>query len=302
MSARYPQVRLRAESGFTPAREAIQICFYVRRPHSEVSHDVLRALDVFQAAIAPKTLSHYADYEGEWQELDAAGWQFARTKLLRGPFGRLNLIGSTSADRFAFEYCGLLTHDSSSHAAWEDPVCAVSFQLTTEYLEEHGPERVRALALQLAELFPLSSGHAGLALCGDLDLIGVMRALRKYCFRYPGLDIVDIGYLAYRIGSKVHGPAWLNFLGPPALDGLGGAAGLREKLRSPGTTVEEMADGRAVITLGTEPDAGDNEQGNRLPAYRELARVLEPWLYREEVGMSYFTPEESDAWKRRFLD
>ncbi|MCP3143491.1 type VI immunity family protein [Pyxidicoccus xibeiensis] len=262
----------------------------------------MRALDVFQAAIAPKALSHYADYEGEWQELDEAGWQFARTKLLGRPFGRLHLIGSTSADRFDFDYCGLLTHDSSLHDAWEDPVCAVSFQLTTEYLKEHGPDRVRALALQLAELFPLSSGHAGLALCGDLDLIGVMSALRKYCFRYPGLDIVDIGYLAYRIGSKVHGPAWLNFLGRPALDGLGGVAGLRSRLHSPGTTVDELPDGRAVITLGPEPDAGDNEQGNVLPAYRELARVLEPWLYLREGHMLDFTPEEAHAWRRRFLD
>ncbi|MFP2924103.1 DUF3396 domain-containing protein [Pyxidicoccus sp. 3LG] len=279
----------------------MHFCFYVRRPHSEVAREVLRCLELFRAAIAPKTLSHYADYEGEWRDLDDAGWEFNRKKLLGGPGARLRLIGSSSADRFAFEYCGFLIDDSSRKGRL-DPVCAVSFQIPTEYLEELGPERVRALALQLAESLPLSSGHVGLAICGELDLFGVMEALRKYLFRSPGLDIEEVGSTASRIGTKVRGPAWLTFLGQPALDGLGGVSGLRDKLHSPGTTVEEMDGGRAVITLGTWPEAGDAELGNNLPAYRELARVLEPWIYRKEGGILSFSPEESHAWRRRFLD
>ncbi|HLM43445.1 MAG TPA: type VI immunity family protein, partial [Myxococcaceae bacterium] len=77
----------------------------------------------------------------------------------------------------------------------------------------------------------------------------------------------------------------------PVLGELGGAAGLRARLHSPGTTVQELEGERVVVTLGPSPDAGDTEQGRTLPAYRELARVLEPWLYLT-----------SSQWERRFLD
>ena len=60
---------------------------------------------------------------------------------------------------------------------------------------------------------------------------------------------------------------------------------------------------RAVVTLGEWPEAGDTEQGQTLPAYRELARVLEPWLYhREKVFSRDFPREDTRRWERRFLD
>jgi hypothetical protein len=75
-------------------------------------------------------------------------------------------------------------------------------------------------------------------------------------------------------------------------------------LHAPGTTVEELDSERVVVTLGEWPDAGDTEQGNNLPAYRELARVLEPWLFHEKEGTrGYFsTSEDLRRWERRFLD
>jgi hypothetical protein len=60
---------------------------------------------------------------------------------------------------------------------------------------------------------------------------------------------------------------------------------------------------RAVITLGPWPEAGDTERGDTLPAYRELARVLEPWLFREPNGnMSGLPRQDVPRWERRFLD
>jgi hypothetical protein len=35
---------------------------------------------------------------------------------------------------------------------------------------------------------------------------------------------------------------------------------------------------------GEWPEAGDLEHGHTLPAYRELARVLEPWSYRTPLA------------------
>jgi hypothetical protein len=57
------------------------------------------------------------------------------------------------------------------------------------------------------------------------------------------------------------------------------------------------------VTLGTWPEAGDLAQGRDLPAYRELARVLEPWLFGcTNYRWSGYTHEETRRWWRRFLD
>jgi len=95
----------------------------------------------------------------------------------------------------------------------------------------------------------------------------------------------------------------MTFIGQPALGALGRAQGLRSRLHTPGVTVEEMAGDRAVVTLGEWPEAGDTAQGQVLPAYRELAHVLEPWLYFEpHARLPYLSLEETRRWDRRFLD
>lgn len=175
--------------------------------------------------------------------------------------------------------------------------------LPTAYLEDHGPGRVRELALELAASLPFCSGHAGLSFHCDLYVLGVKRKVREYCFRYPGLDIPELRNLSFNLGTRLRGPAWMTFLGQPVLGELGGTAALRARLSSPGTTVQELDGERAVVTLGPWPEAGDTEQGQMLPAYRELARVLEPWLYREEPPRpSIEISEDTRRWERRFLD
>lgn len=120
-------------------------------------------------------------------------------------------------------------------------------------------------------------------------------------FRYPG---IDVPHGQTSIGFRVDGVHWLNFLGPPVLGEIGGAAGLRARLCSPGTTVQELEGERVVVTLGQWPEAGDLSRGLDLPAYRELARVLEPWLYPCPSHESWpgASPEELRRWWRRFLD
>ncbi len=51
-------------------------------------------------------------------------------------------------------------------------VSVVSFSLPTEYLVQHGPGRVRELALELAAPLPFCSGHAGLSFNGETLLLG----------------------------------------------------------------------------------------------------------------------------------
>jgi hypothetical protein len=303
VSEHYPKLRLTYEDGHLLVREGLSLCFYMQRSHAEVSQAVTRALHVYLQAVGPTAVGRYANSEGEWQDLDAAGWERVETEL-SGRRSRNLVLHDAEDARYAyrFEYYGRPVGDSSLENT-PGVVCAARFWLPTEYLEEHGPERVSALAGELALLLPFSSGHGGLAFNGDLDVVGMMRQVHQHCFRHPGVDLLELEHVSWELGHRVRGPSWLTFLGQPALGGLGGVAGLRNQLRSPGTTVEELGEGRALITLGTWPEAGDTEQGHTLPAYRELARVLEPWRFQEEHPYSLgFTPEQLQRWERRFLD
>jgi hypothetical protein len=302
MTGRYPHIRVRAENGTLLVREGLSLCFYIHRHHSQVAHLVLRALETYQRAVGPHALAIYpGDYE--WDPLDDAAWEQIRSKLLNPQYALIHLLDDgVDRNQYCFHYCGRPVGDPSLYN-WPGTLCALEFWLPTEFLEQHGPERVRSLALELAEPLPFSSGHISLAFNGELDIIGVPEEIQRYCFRYPGLDIVDLGRLANHLGTRVRGAHWMTFLGQPVLGSLGGASALRSRLTSPGTTVQELDAERAVVTLGEWPEAGDTEADLLLPAYRELARVLEPWTYFEDhPNGSGSRSERQRRWERRFLD
>jgi hypothetical protein len=299
MSEHYPRIRIYAENGTLLIRDSLSITFYMSRPHEEVASSVMRSLDKYLQAVGPDALGLYADQEGSWQNLDDAGWALIRNELLNPVWARAYLADASGRqNRYQFDYRGRPPSDVVFPDA-PGVVSMVSFWLPTEFLEEHGPGRVRELALELATPLPFCSGHAGLSFNCDTSLLGVKQEVLKHGSRYLGMDIPGLDMAALRIGTKVRGISWLTFLGQPALGELGGAVGLRSQLSSPGTTVQEMEGERAVITLGRWPQAGDTEQSDTLPAYRELARVLGPWLYQNTAPHA---SEETRRWERRFLD
>jgi hypothetical protein len=192
-------------------------------------------------------------------------------------------------------------------------VSLLTATLPMEYLEEHGPARVRELALDMASKLLFASGHAGLALHLYRGLRLTDDAFRTEALRYPGIDLRAAWGHEKWMGLRVDGVHWLNFLGPPILTQLGGATALRSRLHSAETTLVELAEERAVVSLGERPDAGDLATGKTLPAYRELAQVLEPWLEplflkpmapteRPRYTSLRFTEDEARRWWRRFLD
>ncbi|GEL70107.1 type VI immunity family protein [Myxococcus virescens] len=300
MTEHYPRLRVHARNGHLVLREGLNICFYMHRPHAAVAQHVLRALETFREAVGADVFGRYADSEGDWHPLDASGWQHVRSDLQADDWAVVRLqSGPHEESIHAFEYHG----KDLQTAATEAPgaVTALGFWLPTERLEDWGPQRIRELALDLARPLPFCSGHAGLSFNGELDLVGVEQQTDAWRFRYPGLDIIDVGGLSWKLGTRLRGPSWLTFLGQPVLDELNGAMGLQTRLSAAGTTVQALDDGRAVVTLGERPEAGDMDQGDRLPAYRELARALEPWMYREEHLLG-FGAEAQRRWERRFLD
>ena len=299
---RIPAIRAYAEHGGLVVREGLSICFYMRHSHKELAQQTLRSLDTYVRAVGPQALGWYVDPEGDWRELDAAGWAHVRGEIHERSGLVVELTDSPSdASQYAFHYYGKPL-DPPSSINKPGAVCAISFWLPPEYLEKHGPARVRELALELAAPLPFNSGHASLAFSADLQLLGVSAGLRSWCFRYPGMDVPDLGSLSMTLGTRVRGAYWLTFLGQPVLGELGGTAGLRSRLSSPDISIQEMEGQRAVVTLGEWPEAGDTEQGRDLPLHRELARVLEPWLHQRRSPWNGFTQQDMRRWERRFLD
>jgi hypothetical protein len=300
MSEHYPRIRRYTQGEGEPwlfFRECVSITFYMRHSHVEIAHAVMRALEAYCRTVGSQALGWYTDEEGCWRDLDEQGWKITRQDLLH-PSGACIALTGASSDLTGYEF---IYRGRQLDATDPGETSMVAFFLPTEYLEEHGPNRVRELALELGAGLPFSFGYASLSYLFPEAHLHASRPARKDCFRYPGIEIPD-SYVSLSIGTRVRGAYWLTFLGQPVLGELGGAAGLRARLRSPGTTVQEMEGEQAVVTLGTWPEAGDMEQGRPLPEYRELARVLEPWLYQNDACWDDFSWEDMRRWERRFLD
>jgi hypothetical protein len=298
-----PRIRIRSLDGACLLREGISLCFYVRHPHRDIAEGIRQSLDAYLEVVGRASLGWFFDTEGFAQPLDESEWARIWHELREQPDAFIHLLDESSREkRFGFEYSGKPLGSSYMEKS-PQASCAVQFWLPTEYLDEQGPGPLRELALKLAEPLPLSLGLAGFAFKGSTSPVGILRKIREQCFRYPGMDIPELEHCSWHLGTRVRGPSWMTFLGEPVLGELGGADGLRARLSSPGTTVQSLSGERAVVTLGPAPDAGDLEQGNTLPAYRELARVLEPWLFQDEpIRCLDFPPEDRRRWERRFLD
>jgi hypothetical protein len=301
----YPRIRRYSNDGSLALREGLILCFFMRRSHGEVFPAVARALDVYLATIGREKLGWYAAPEGELQPLDEEGWEYVRHRLLETPHAQgcpLELFEhSHQVSGYCFEYRGTKL-DAPRVVHWPGLVSGVSFWLPTEYLEEQGPGRVRALAVALARELPLTSGYASLAFNSTEAALGADLLIGELCFQYPGLDVHALSSTILAIGTGVRGPYWLNFYGQPLLGQLGGTEGLRARLSLPGVEVQELEQEKALVALGEWPVEGNEEQPEVLRPYRELTSVLEPYLYEEAIRWRALSPEELRQWQRRFLD
>ncbi|RKH46694.1 type VI immunity family protein [Corallococcus llansteffanensis] len=298
MPSSWPNIRLHGHDGdasILRVRDGLGAAFYMRRSHDDVKADVVRGLESYRLAIAPHTLGWYADDHGDWQPLDAGGWRFVEQRLSAPRETEITLLeDAETMTGYRFSY----------HGRWlEQPLhagsTAVGFWLPTE---DRGAELLRKAALEVATLLPFDSGHAGLCFQFTEDALGLTDGIRPLAFRYPGLDIPELRRDSLRLGTRLQGTHWMTFLGPTLLAGMGGVEALRNRLHSPGSLVEPLPSGRAVVTLGERPLAGDSRQGENMEAYRELARLLEPWMDLGRDAWDGFSEEDMRRWERRFLD
>ena len=311
MKRHLPILRVRTDYGDLVGRDGIVICFFMHRSHGEVAHAIWRALQTYRHAIPPQALAWYPDYNGDYQPLDDKGWKSIREELLdcRWPaFSGVDLEEHCDdVGGYNFEYNGRWL-DGVGFMYDEDPTCAVTFTLPTEYLVEHGPAQVRSLALELARELPFSFGYASFALVAPSGhWFAAHRTVRELRDRYPGLDIYRLGETSQHIGTNARGAYWLTFLGLPLLGRLGGLEVLRRRLSFPDVslhTLPPLEGERVLVTLGEWPQAFDTEQQERPPPqFHALAHLLEPFLHEERSNWFYFLkkdPEDMRRWTRRF--
>ncbi|ATB39369.1 hypothetical protein CYFUS_004813 [Cystobacter fuscus] len=317
------------------AREVVRIVFYMPHDHPELSLGVSHAIDSYIHGVGqgPQSINYVYFSHDEGMRLEEEQWSWVRRLLettkrrsfpadyepwerreiqKRGYERRLRFTGGEdSQNGYQLEYRARIPWRPAPERTMASVLTAT---LPIEFLEEHGPGRVRQLALDMASMLSFASGHVGLALELDWCLRPADNAFRAQVLRYPGIDLRAAWRHERWMGHHVDGVHWLNFLGPPTLTQLGGAIALKSRLDSAETTLVELDEQRVLVSLGERPEAGDLATGTSLPAYRELARVLEPWLeplfldqcWDSERDPRYtklvLTEEEARRWWRRFLD
>lgn len=302
-----PSVRLRTRNGTLLARDGLIVCFFMRRSHEEVAPAVWSALQTYLRAIPSRSIGWYRSPNGEKLPFDDLGQENVRKKVL-GPaemdFCNVYLMEDTGEiGGYHFEYNGRRL-DAPIFSQDEDSTCAVSFTFPTEYLLEHGPIHLRALALELARALPLSFGYASPALVSPeaiwrLGLHSLFDNLCDVLDRYQGMDLYYLDTTSLIIGTGARGAYWLTFLGQPLLGQLGGAERLRHALPFPEVSIQPMEGDRLLLTLGEWPDAIDTTQASEVPHYRALARLLEPYFHDENLGWRATEKQRMNRWLRR---
>jgi hypothetical protein len=153
---------------------------------------------------------------------------------------------------------------------------------------------------------PVFHGYAGFAF-GQGEDGGPPQHTRRYIFplamRFHGVE-VDLPHLSDRSCYRhIKGVNWLTLVGESLLDPLGGIEMATAALgREEGITVHRMPWG-LCIQAGDKPSIGDTDQGNVLPLYRKVNRVLRPIRTRTHFPLGdAFGTAGTLAWLRRFDD
>jgi len=307
MRENIPVIRLQRDIGEgVVGRDGVVICFFMRHSHKEVAPAIWRALETYRRAIPPQALAWYGSDEGEPVELDDKGWAHIRYQILERAWGFAWVVqleeDCSQVGGYHFEYLGRWLDDPEGFHD-ENSTTGVLFTFPTEYLLEHGPGHLRALALELARELPFSFGYASLAVIAPHGRwLAAQKSVAPLVSRYLGLDLYRLSDTSGDIGTRARGAYWLTFLGQPLLGQLGGPERLRDKLPFPEVSLHPLDADRLLVTLGEWPDAIDTAQGASVPQYRALAHLLEPFLHEERgdwFNLFHFGTDNMRRWSRR---
>ncbi|MFB1481479.1 type VI immunity family protein [Corallococcus sp. RDP092CA] len=301
----------------------MRVVFYLPHDHSVLAPLLQRALDAYlefiQRSGGALTTGEDPDISEATFPLTPEYWEEAQRHLTKPRFEDLEDLQEDSYwfrqltkrgfDTWVLLRGGLSEPDGyqfsfESRLPWKKPLgySILDVQVPMRFLDEQGPGKAHELARSLAEFLPFSTGHAGLSLSFTRGRAMLLPLLKNLLLRHPGWEVPRESTSS--MGDGIDGIHWLNFLGSSILATVGGPKEIRAHLHHPGTTIEAFTGDRALISLGPAPLAGDTKLGETLPAYRELARFLEPWLlpFAPSDTWDGYTEEETRRWWRRFLE
>ncbi|NVJ21392.1 DUF3396 domain-containing protein [Myxococcus sp. AM011] len=292
-----------SEGGDVVVRDGLVLCFYMRHSHRDVADRVWGALEKYRRAIPPHALGWYGSDDGDTLPLDEAGWAHIRHQIVERPWGGEWIVELTElpdkVGGYHVDYDGRKL-DEPLFSRDDSATSGLCFSFPTEYLLTHGPEHFRALALDIARELPFSFGYASPALLSHPGVwFCVRQQVQEVLQRYLGLDLPRLGGTSRRMGTQARGAYWLTFMGPPLLAQLGGREAVERQVDLPGVRVEPLDEERILVALDEWPEALDMEKQPVPLPYRELERVLEPFLYDEEAVWLPWETGTLQRWGRR---
>jgi hypothetical protein len=235
-------------------------------------------------------------------------------RALEGPLHWFDDGKMLSTKMLNFEvHCGTSDKDAASPSAdftllgfQQPPTFVVRLTLPVE--AGSAPDRVIAFVQEAFADFELTNGYAGYSFYFDVTDPRRRKEVPPWSAsmlrRHPGLNYRSAVALANAANRGVAAVGWLTLLGPAMTADLGGIAGLRSRA-SGEVSVLPLGAGGAIVRAGAEPQVGDVNRQDVLPAYREAGRLVAPRRAPDEafehVAVDGMSAEVAYEWLRRFF-
>jgi hypothetical protein len=158
--------------------------------------------------------------------------------------------------------------------------------------------------LTLLSDLPVHYGYAGFMLSESINT-GRRQAndaiTQGVAMRFHGFEVDQPGATSITVRDTIKGVNWLTLLHEEFVGKLGGLDVLKAAFSE--EILVHSRPGGVVIQAGAAPGLGDVHAGERLPLYREVARVLRPIRTEEHrpFGRRFHTKATMD-WLNRFDD
>lgn len=298
----WPKVEV-IKDGRVVVCDGFVVVFFLRESNTLIVERIEKALLKYVSFVGVESLPFYIDENGYTAPLTQDSLEHLVTKWFRGSKVdselSITLLGDeTNVSGYEFHYYG----SQLPVEGWPDYRNYLYCWFPSKFTLNAGFISMRNFATDLASILPLSFGYASPALLYHHEIGEATTRTR----RYLGFDVLLARSIGMELDDRAAGVYWLSFLGTELTRICGGIESIRSSLPLP-VTVESLDLTRTMITLGSEPEIGDQNRKGNMFLYRELAKVMRPVLHMPI--RNYFADknnepdrEAMETWHRRFLD
>lgn len=277
------------------------LVFYIEPTFDQVASDVMAVYDAFMK-----------------RHGDDVSWYGTETMSMLKPFGakaRTSVETWFSPDAAPRVQYGLHLHSGESAEDYQAPALdlfSTSGSHRINYVRWVVPpngvvdvERADAfvdLAVQLANVLPVQSGHGGFAVYHSQRSASAQNRAGGHAapllMRHRGVDIGIPMDTTLQVRDAIKGVNWLTVLGDGLCDRLGGRESVKGALASP-VRVYDL-DAGLLLRTGDLPALGDTNRDVPLGEYEAVNRVVRSLRlsnHRQIPGMSM---DQTEEWFARF--